>query len=209
MKIFAGFILYGMKPRQAPKSAQRMMTMLTSLTMSAITIKDAVEMADTPTASPSRPSMKLTAFVMATIQMIVTGMDSQPRFRYVASEKTFGFEMNWILQPCQTATPAAAICTNSFGSALSAMISSSTPRITIMIAPSRMPCICRSIFAKTSTESKNARKMARPPIRGIGTLCMRRLSFGTSIAPTLHASVLTSGVAANETAAATSIASSI
>ena len=53
--------------------------------------------------------MKLTAFVMATIQMIVTGMDSQPRFRYVASEKTFGFEMNWILQPCQTATPAAAI----------------------------------------------------------------------------------------------------
>ena len=53
--------------------------------------------------------MKLTAFVMATIQMIVTGMDSQPRFRYVASEKTFGFEMNWIRQPCQTATPAAAI----------------------------------------------------------------------------------------------------
>ena len=36
-------------------------------------------------------------------------MVSQPRFRYVASEKTFGFEMNWILQPCQTATPAAAI----------------------------------------------------------------------------------------------------
>ena len=55
--------------------------MLTSFTMSATTIKDAVEMADTPTARPSRPSMKLTALVMATIQMIVTGMDSQPRLR--------------------------------------------------------------------------------------------------------------------------------
>ena len=78
-----------------------------------------------------------------------------------------------------------------------------------MIAPSRMPCICRSISAKTSTESKNARKMARPPIRGIGTLCMRRLSFGTSIAPTLYANVLTSGVEAKDTTAATDIARSM
>ena len=81
MKIFAGFMLYGIKPRHAPKSAQRMMAMLTSFTMSATTIKDAVEMADTPTASPSRPSIKLTALVIATIQMMVTGMDSQPRLR--------------------------------------------------------------------------------------------------------------------------------
>ena len=153
--------------------------------------------------------MKLTALVMATIQMIVTGMVSQPRFRYVASEKTFGLETNWMVQPCHAATPAAAIWTSSFGRALSAMISSSTPRITIMTAPSRMPCICRSMSAKTSTDSKNARKIARPPIRGIGTLCMRRLSFGTSIAPTLQASALTIGVDANDTAAATAIASSI
>ena len=83
------------------------------------------------------------------------------------------------------ATPAAAICTNSFGSALSAMISSRTPRITIIMEPSKMPCICRSMSAKTRTDSRNARKIARPPMRGMGTLCMRRLSLGTSIAPTL------------------------
>jgi len=30
------------------------------------------------------------------------------------------------------------------------------------------------MFAKTRTDSKNARKMARPPKRGIGTLCCGR-----------------------------------
>ena len=89
------------------------------------------------------------------------------------------------------------------------MISSITPKITIITAPSRIPCICRSISANTSTDSKNARKIASPPKRGIGTLCMRRLSFGTSIAPTLYASVLTSGVDAKDTTAATAIASSM
>ena len=99
MKIFAGLKLYGIKPRHAPNSAQRMIAILTSATISAITISDAVEMADTPTASPSSPSMKLTAFVIATIQMIVIGTESQPRFTYVMSENTFGFDKNWMRQP--------------------------------------------------------------------------------------------------------------
>ena len=47
-----------------------------------------------------------------------------------------------------------------------------TPRITIITEPSRMPCICRSILAKQSTDNRNARKIARPPRRGIGTVCM-------------------------------------
>ena len=34
---------------------------------------------DTPTARPSRPSIRLTAFVMPTIQMIVTGIAKMPR----------------------------------------------------------------------------------------------------------------------------------
>ena len=38
-------------------------------------------MVDTPHARPSSPSMRLTALVMATIQMTVAGMDSQPRFQ--------------------------------------------------------------------------------------------------------------------------------
>ena len=63
------------------------------------TFLNAVEMADTPTARPSSPSMKLTAFVIATIQMIVMGTDSQPRLTYVISEKTFGLDRNWKRQP--------------------------------------------------------------------------------------------------------------
>ena len=43
--------------------------------------------------------MKLTAFVIATIQMIVIGTESQPRFTYVMSENTFGFDKNWMRQP--------------------------------------------------------------------------------------------------------------
>ena len=46
-------------------------------------------------------------------------------------------------------------------------------------------CLENDLSANTSVDSRNARKMARPPRRGMGTLCMRRLSFGTSIAPTL------------------------
>ena len=94
MMIFAGFMLYGIKPRQAPKSAARTTATFVSATMSAMTVIDAVEMADTPTARPSSPSIKLTAFVIATIQMIVIGYDHQPRFRYVMLEKTLGFETN-------------------------------------------------------------------------------------------------------------------
>ena len=37
-------------------------------------------------------------------------------------------------------------------------------------------------------------KMARPPRRGMGTLCIRRASLGTSTAPTLKAKVFTTGV---------------
>ena len=43
--------------------------------------------------------MRFTAFVIATIQMIVIGYDHQPRFRYVMLEKTLGFETNWMTQP--------------------------------------------------------------------------------------------------------------
>ena len=55
-----------------------MIATFVSATISAMTVNAAVEMADTPAARPSRPSIKLTALVMATIQMIVIGMESQP-----------------------------------------------------------------------------------------------------------------------------------
>ena len=51
-----------------------------SLTRMAMARIEKVPMEETPTASPSSPSMKLTAFVMPTIQMTVSGMESMPRF---------------------------------------------------------------------------------------------------------------------------------
>ena len=88
-------------------------------------------------------------------------------------------------------------------------MSSSTPSMTIRSDPMRMPRISRSISAKISTVTTKAPKMASPPSRGIGTLCIRRLSLGTSIAPTLTASFFTSGVAAKDSTEATRTASSI
>ena len=78
MNIFAGFLLYGMKPRHAPVSAARMMDTTGSETNSD-TMSIVIELiADTPTASPSSPSIRLTAFVQPTIHSIVSGMESQP-----------------------------------------------------------------------------------------------------------------------------------
>ena len=64
-----------MKPRQAPVSAARI-----SDTTGSETNSDTISMvseliADTPTASPSSPSIRLTALVQATIHSIVSGME--------------------------------------------------------------------------------------------------------------------------------------
>ena len=40
-------------------------------------------------------------------------------------------------------------------------------------------------IAEDNGEKRKAIKIARPPSRGIGSLCIRRLSLGTSMAPTL------------------------
>ena len=93
-----------------------------------------------PVAKPSRPSMRLTAFVIPTIHKTVMGMDSQPRSQYGLSAKTFGLESVWITTPWNTATSAAKICTQNLKYARSGDISSTTPKTTMMDAPSKMPC---------------------------------------------------------------------
>ena len=68
------------------------MAMLLSATNRAMTKRVAAEMADTPTARPSRPSIKFTALVMATIQTMVMGTDHLPRSRYCTELVTMGLE---------------------------------------------------------------------------------------------------------------------
>ena len=55
------------------------MATLPSLTTRAITSRVMELMVDTPQARPSRPSIRLTALVMATIHSTEMGMDSTPR----------------------------------------------------------------------------------------------------------------------------------
>ena len=57
------------------------MATLPSLTTRAITSRVMELMVDTPQARPSRPSIRLTALVMATIQMTVAGTARIPRFQ--------------------------------------------------------------------------------------------------------------------------------
>ena len=62
----------------APTSAAIISATSRSLTSRAMTSMVAALMVDTPQASPSSPSMKLTELVIARIHTTVTGMDSIP-----------------------------------------------------------------------------------------------------------------------------------
>ena len=64
-----------MKPRQAPVSAARMMETTGSATNRDTTSIVSELIADTPQASPSSPSMRLTALVHPTIHSMVKGTD--------------------------------------------------------------------------------------------------------------------------------------
>ena len=80
---------------------------------------------------------------------------------------------------------AAMICTTNFSMAGRAMMSSTTPSTTMMAAPRRMLFISGVILTNSRMLTMKPMKIAKPPSRGMGTLCIRRASLGTSMAPTL------------------------
>ena len=63
-----------------------------SVSMMAMTSSENEAMVETPTASPSSPSIRFTEFVMITIQMTVTGMEKTPSDRYLSELNIFGFD---------------------------------------------------------------------------------------------------------------------
>ena len=81
--------------------------------------------------------------------------------------------------------------------------------MTMITDPNRMPLSSSSSGQNSSKLMIKPRKIARPPIRGIGTLCIRRASLGTSMAPTRQAKDLTIGVARKLTISATASASTM
>ena len=72
---------------------------------------------------------------------------------------------------------------------------SSTAPITAMItAPTSRPITWVDMFTNSSRLITKPRKMAMPPIRGMGWSWTRRSSLGTSMAPTRLAKSFTGGV---------------
>ena len=205
MNIFAGLRLYGMKPRQPPHRAASMTATLlfASETSMETTSIDSEAIADTPQARPSSPSIRLTEFVTPTIQSIVTGTARMPTVMACSPVMSRGFETTFMMTPDSTAMTAATICTQNFSHALRFITSSMAPTTTMSIAPSRMPRTCGVMLAKSRTESRKPRKMASPPMRGIGWLWICLFLSGTSIAPTCFAKERTTGVATKDITKAT------
>ncbi len=87
-------------------------------------------------------------------------------------------------------------------------MSSSTPSTTMITAPSSIPFFSAFSGTNTSTAARKPKKMASPPMRGMGWSCIRRPSLGTSTAPNFTDSTFTTGVAAQDTTAAATNASS-
>jgi len=81
-KMLAGWKLYGKKPIKAATRVNIrigtyvLVTVKKKKPVIALVVRAIIE---TPVAKPSRPSRRFTAFVMATIQIIVIGMLSQPK----------------------------------------------------------------------------------------------------------------------------------
>ena len=196
-----------MKPMHAPASAATMSATFGSDTSSATTRMVTQLMVDTPTARPSSPSMRLTELVMPTIHSTVSGMASQPRTMASWLLNTFGFDTTLMTTPCSTAMTAARIWIRNFVHARREMMSSITPVMTMMIDPSRMPRTSCVMSTNRSIDTMKPRKMARPPMRGMGWSCTRRASPGTSMAPSFCARILTTGVSAKLTTNAMRIAS--
>ena len=145
--------------------------------------------------------MKFTAFVINTIHITVTRTESHcGNIQYCSSLKIFGCVNTFILMsPKYITISAAIICIANFSLAFRFLQSSTIPITTIIAAPHSVAISCLlNPTLKHKTETRNPHIIARPPKRGIGFLCIRLLSRGTSMAPIFIASRFTSGVDANE-----------
>ena len=125
-----------MKPTHAPQRAARMNVVFGSATKSETIIIVMELIADTPHASPSSPSMRLTAFVHPTIHSTVSGMASEPMGIVPISDMKLGFETAVKIMPQRIATSAAMICMDSFIHGRRLTMSSTAPITAMMSAPS-------------------------------------------------------------------------
>ena len=159
--------------------------------------------AETPAARPSRPSLRLTALVMPTIQRMVKGQASGPSDREIPSVSSTVV----ISIPVRHSAPAAAISARNLTRAGRPLRSSISPmRKTNPAVQSSVPSARRFsrnaspiLLSRKSTQTIGimaARKMANPPILGIGRSCTVRTP-GRSTALMRRAIRITRGVTIN------------
>ena len=111
----------------------------------------------------------------------------------VPASRKPGLEMTSKTIPQRMATSAAMICPASLIQGLSVRMSSSAPITAMMTAPSSRPMTVVDMLTTSSDDTTKPKKIASPPMRGIGWMLMRR-SLGSSMAPTFSANRLTWGV---------------
>ena len=177
----------------------------------AITAIVPAEIAQTPAASPSTPSIRLITLITATMPTIVSRW---PRWTWPITarstisterrltEPTNGRVKEATLTPLSAGIAAATVCPISLNSAGRSKTSSTMPTIVITIAPASSAWVCWAQGRKSTVAAATPTKIARPPSFGIGLVCRLR-SFGWSIAPIRHATRSATGTRSQARSAAT------
>ena len=157
---------------------------------SAITQNVPPEIAQTPAASPSSPSRKLTMFMIATIQAIVSGI---PTHSGSACTPRIGKVKRCTQIPKPVGIAAAAICPPSFSHQTRPRKSSIAPTVVATAIPSSRPFVSRPSGRNASAGTKIPKKSASPPSRGTEPRFTRRAP-GRSTTPSIRAIPPTAGV---------------
>src|SRR5262245_6231723 len=147
-------------------------------------------MPQTPAASPSIPSRKLTMFMTATMKSIESGTPSHAG----TSSTPRNGNVTWSIHtPNMHGIEAATNWPMSFTDGDRPRKSSTAPTTVATAAPRRTPLLSSERSRNASDGTRMPRKIARPPRRGIGRRLSRRAS-GRSTAPSMRAIPPTAGV---------------
>ena len=183
MKIDAGGRLCARKPHAAPNTATATTAVMTCPWSRAMTAIPPAVKAAMPPARPSRPSIRFTELTMPTIHSTVTGTAATPSCTWPRT----GRAMESTRMPASAVRVAITICSSSLVRARNGTKSSNSPTAKISAAPantaSRGGCSpARRVSedaiaaAPAPAPAVMARKIARPPMRGMRPVCSLRES---------------------------------
>ena len=186
MKLRAGGKPWRRKPSAAPQAIAARTPAPVRLRESAITAIVAPEIAQTPAARPSTPSVKLMTLITATMPMIVRtcARSARPSTGRWNRKAVCGLipPANGTLNvptftPLKTGIATATTWPASLRPAFSSKTSSSTPSSAIAKAPARIARATEASGRNRSPAASTPTSIASPPSRGIGFRWMLR-SFG-------------------------------